>query len=207
MINHKPRVPSPFSLSLSSLDSGKLKSKNCVPSFPERRDLTALAKSIFSPPLLTGDAVNHGKVKEESAIAKFAETTGKKVEQCGLSIDLAHPFLAATPDGAVVGEDALVEVKCPYTGRNSKIAKGKLFPCLELRDGELKLRRNHNYFYQVQAQMKICGKSFCYFVVFTNCDMVVEKIEFDASFFSNQMLPFLQKFYDDHYMPCIVQSF
>jgi hypothetical protein len=137
MINNKPRVPSPFSLSLSSLDSGKQKSKNCVPSFPERRDLTDLAKSIFSPPFLTGDAVNHGKVKEESTIAKFVETTGKKVEQCGPNIDLTHPFIAATPDGAVVGEDALVEVKCPYTGRNSKIAKGKLFPCLELRDGEM----------------------------------------------------------------------
>ena len=34
------------------------------------------------------------------------------VEPCGLFVDTSKPFLAASPDG-VVGQDAVVEVKCP----------------------------------------------------------------------------------------------
>jgi predicted phage-related endonuclease len=153
--------------------------------------------------MLTGNAINHGLVKEEEAVQKFAMTTGKQVAKCGLFVDLAHSFLAATPDVIVVGEDALVEVKCPYDGRQSKIAKGKLFPFLEQRDGGLKLKRNRNYFFQVQGQLKICGKQFCYFVVFTNCDILVEKIEFDGTFFDDKMLRFLTSFFTDL---CIVKS-
>jgi hypothetical protein len=169
--------------------------------------MASLATSILSPPILTGNAVNHGLVKEEDAIQKFVLTTGKQVAKCGLFVDRVHSFLAATPDGVVAVEDALVEVKCPYNGRRSKIAKGKMFPFLEqLQDGELRLRRNHSYHFQVQGQMKICRKQFCYFVVFTNCDLLVEKIEFDGAFFDDKMLPFLTSFFTDHYQPCIVKS-
>jgi hypothetical protein len=62
------------------------------------------------------------------------------------------------------------------------IKKGESFPFLEFRNGELRLKRNHNYFYPVQGQLKMCGKSVCYFVTYTLKDILVEKDMFDAQF-------------------------
>jgi predicted phage-related endonuclease len=97
----------------------------------ERRDMTKLANSILSPSPLNNSAVTHGRVHEQTASDKFVAETGKQVDECGLFISCEHPFLAATPDRIVQGEDALVEIKCPYKGREKKIQPGEDFPFLE----------------------------------------------------------------------------
>jgi hypothetical protein len=168
--------------------------------------MESLAQTLLSPCNLTTKAVNHGRVQEQEAVQKFSQMTGLTVQRCGLFIDVANPHLAATPDGHVVEEDALLEIKCPYNGRASEITTGKHFPFLEIRDKELKLKLNHSYYYQVQGQMKICQKKACYFVMFTLCDIFAERIEFDTDFFDEKMSPFLQTFYDQHYLPHVVKS-
>jgi hypothetical protein len=66
----------------------------------------------------------------------------------GLFVDVLRPHLAASPDGIVIGEEAVMEVKCPFNGREEKIAPGKNFPFLEVRDGGIHLRKGHSYYYQ-----------------------------------------------------------
>jgi hypothetical protein len=78
-----------------------------------------------------------------------------------------HPFLAASPD-EVIGDDGLIEIKCPYTARdftpeNAIISKKIKFASLE--NGHLKLKRTHAYYFQVQGQLLITGRQFCYFVI------------------------------------------
>ena len=83
----------------------------------------------------------------------------------GLFVDVQHPYLAASPDGVLADEFAVLEVKCPYSGREEKIKPGKNFPFLEERDGNFCLKRGHNYYYQCMGQMFICKKTallFCY---------------------------------------------
>jgi hypothetical protein len=143
---------------------------------------------------------------EETAIDKFSEVTGKKVDKCGLFIDLQEPFLAVSPDGTVDAEDALLEVKCPYKGRHEKIQPGGSFPFLEIRDGELHLKKNASYFFQVQGQMKVCCKAMCYFVTYTHEDIFIENILFDPTFYADNMSNQLRNFYLDHYLPYIVSS-
>jgi hypothetical protein len=176
----------------------------------ERRDMSKLAQTLLSPPHLTGEAVVHGKTFEQTAIDKFSEVSGKTVSKCGLFVDVTDPFLAGSPDGVVQEdeeeEDALLEVKCPFKGRQNLIAAGGSFPFLEVRDGELRLKKNANYFYQVQGQMKVCGKSACYFVTYTHEDILVEKILFDAMFYADKMAIQLCDFYHTHYLPHIVST-
>ena len=50
-------------------------------------------------------------MQEENAVKKFEEKTGKKVKKCGLFVSVENPHLAATPDGIVETEDAIIEVK------------------------------------------------------------------------------------------------
>ena len=60
--------------------------------------------------------------------------------------------MAATPDG-LVGEDVVVEVRCPSTGRIEMIEPGPVFPFLEYQTSDTALKRSNSYFDQVQGQM------------------------------------------------------
>lgn len=59
----------------------------------------------------------------------FEEVTHFKVKKCGLFVFVKYPFLGATPDG-LVGNEAIVEVKYPYGGRDVDIKPGKRFTFL-----------------------------------------------------------------------------
>ena len=171
----------------------------------QRRNMLTLATSILHPPKLKSDAIVHGQAQEENAAKKFTEVTGLDVKKCGLFIDEKYSYLAASPDG-IVGEEALLEVKCPFTQRNSKISGSNLhlFPMLEKKDGQLKLKRTHDFFFQIQGQLNICKKKLCHFVIYTFEDIYIEKIEVDGEFYAEKMLPHLSKFWEDHYLPRIV---
>ena len=105
----------------------------------------------------------YGKEKEGEALAELnkflTETGAATVEPCGLFVDTSKPFLAASPDG-VVGREAVVEVKCPLRCLETSLewlARHDQTFCLQrdLSSGGLRLRRNHDYYYQIQGQMHI----------------------------------------------------
>ncbi len=122
------------------------------------------------------------------------------------SLNHTCEFLGASPDG-LVGDDALVEVKCPYRGRHKKIEPNEDFQFLKTAEnGERMLKRNHNYFYQVMGQLAISQRKTCYFVVYTFEDMFIEKIEYDSKLFLIHMLPTLQSFYYDVYRPFVAKT-
>ena len=60
---------------------------------------------------------------------------------------------SASPDG-LVGEDSVLEAKCPYTHRDLTIEeaiKTSNF-YLKKKDGEMVLKRSHVYWHQVQGR-------------------------------------------------------
>ena len=130
------------------------------------------------------------------------------VTSSGLFINTTMPFLAASPDGVIYegGQRILCEVKCPYNGRNSMIQPGLQFQFLEERDGEKKLKKNHNYYYQIIGQMAIARSKLCFFIVYTHKDLFIEKIEYDSDFFEVQVFPQLQLFFEKYYKPFIAQQ-
>ena len=126
---------------------------------------------------------------------------------------LRLPYLGASPDGLVKGEEAVVEVKCPFGGSREKIKPGKKFDFLEaIGDGadvdinsQFRLKRSHKYYYQVTAEMMLAKRSTCYFVVYTLApDIFIEEIKLDEEFFTSEMLPKLKDFYEQHYFPILV---
>jgi hypothetical protein len=109
-----------------------------------------------------------------------------------------EPYLAASPDG-LVGSNHVVEVKCPYSGREQKIAPGTCFQFLEDKDGKCSLKRSHKYFDQIQGQMAITGRSMAYFVVFTFVDLAIIEVPFEKDFWEDSMRPKLKAFYEHYY--------
>lgn len=79
--------------------------------------------------------------------------------------------MAASPDG-LIGEDSILEVTCPssikeYTPKKA-FNLGKLsYMEVGNKRGELVLKRNYVFYYQVQGQLNISEKKYCYFVVWT----------------------------------------
>ena len=163
-------------------------------------------KDIFpvSSKSFTSSATTYGKANEKAAKKKYLEFFQERhIHDCGLIINPNFPFLAASPDGKVCfdGETGMLEIKCPFSARDLTIAEAvQQIPqfCLEQNvNGQLELKRNHEYFFQIQGQMMVSGATFCEFVVLTKKDIFVQNIKEDLMF-QNEMFEMLANFYLKH---------
>lgn len=94
-----------------------------------------------------------------------------KVLPAGLFVDAEYNFLACSPDG-LVGDNDIVEIKCPHSIKDMTPKEGVLankikFLKIDDLDGKMKLKINDNYYYQVQGQLRVANKNACYFIVWT----------------------------------------
>ena len=71
-------------------------------------------------------------------------------------------------------------------------------------NGQLRLKRSHHYFAQVQGQMAIGAQPWRDFVVHTRQDIHVEHLFYDEEFWNRTLLPKLTSFYDNCVAPEIV---
>lgn len=115
------------------------------------------------------------------------------ISDSGLNIDPKWPYLGASPDGIVdctCCGMGVCEIKCPYAYKNSTIAEaaGQKNVCLKKDEfGKIHLDKSHAYYYQVQAQIFICGVEYCDFVVWTTRDLFVQRILPDQEFWENAL--------------------
>ena len=168
--------------------------------------MNKLCNAMLNPIPLSTKAIMHGRKYESVAINKLESVLNTKVKSCGLFIDKELPFLAATPDG-LVGEDGIVEVKCPYKGREKNITASPEFPFLtEDENGCLALKEGHNFYAQVQGQLAITKRKTCHFAIYTFEEFHVIDIPFNEKYCSSVLLPKLYGFYNDYYRPYIAKS-
>ena len=120
---------------------------------------------------------------------------------CGLFIRSDY-YLAVTPDG-LVGDNAIVEVKCPYTGKNSLIEPSPMSPCVEMRDTDLLLKKAHSYYDQVQGQLFITKRSTCIFIVYTKVDLRTIRVDLDIEYCETCLIPKLKLFYEKFFLEYI----
>lgn len=173
----------------------------------DRRNKQKLCNSLFSSKQINTLATLHGKKYERKAIKCFECKYKVKVNRCGLFIYEAKPFLGASPDG-VIDDLHIVEVKCPYLGREKIVEPKSLkyFVYLEEKDGIIQLKRSSHYYDQVQGQLLISGRKFCYFVVYTFQSLFVEKIEYDQDYCRFSLVPKLELFYEKWYKPFVASK-
>ncbi|KAF5281750.1 hypothetical protein FQR65_LT14545 [Abscondita terminalis] len=131
-----------------------------------------------------------------------------QVDSCGFFIDKDNYMLGASPDG-LIGNDSIIEVKCPanaakFTPQDAVYKKIIKYMEVSRDDGTLHLKSNHAYYYQVQGQLHITGRSLCYFVIWTPLGILVEEIEKDNVFWENEMVHQLRNFYFKCLLPEIL---
>ncbi len=132
---------------------------------------------------------------------KLCKYSGKnvKVEPCGLTVSQEYPFLGASSDGKVVGDESgLVEIKT-LLQNNTKTLKqaakeGKF--CLELHKGKLCLKKTHKYYYQCQGEMHVWNMPWVDFIVnnLNPPELHIERIFPDSDVWAS-ILPKLKSFY------------
>lgn len=180
----------------------------------------AIVKSILYGDVTTSKKqIIHSDTYDSHAIAKLEEVKNFKVEKCGLFIDKDHYMLGASPAGLVVNEDAIVEVKCPVSTHNINIEESILSGKLPIFKRE-RMKKNisnfvpkvigintkHHWYYQIQGQLHVTQKKFCYLVLWAADDLPIryEKIERDDKFWIEKMENKLLNFFDTAMLPELV---
>ncbi|KAK9685425.1 YqaJ-like viral recombinase domain [Popillia japonica] len=158
-------------------------------------------------------AVKFGCEREKMALQKFATEYDISIAPAGLFVDTDYGYIGVSPDG-LVGEDALVEVKCSYKlfrsgGTLLEAAIVDRTFCLHVNsEGQLQLKRHHDYYYQIQGQLNVTKRKICYFVIYISDDvpLYVEKIFRDSTLWNNDMLPKIKNFYLNCVLPEIINK-
>ena len=136
---------------------------------------------------------------ESDAIQQYMLLSGLQVEDCGVFLSEQFPYLATSPDGIIPlgsGKFGVVEAKCPYKHRKNSIevaCKDTAF-CLSKEDGQIALNRRHDYYFQVTGQLALTSAEFCDFVVWTEVDIHIERIQLDVHLWT-EMKDKLSHFY------------
>ena len=159
-----------------------------------RADKEKLARDLMSKKSVTSNALMHGRRYESVAVMRYEEDFVATVNKVGFIVDKNRPYLGCSPDG-FVGDDLLIEVKCPYAAKDREITPVSV-PYLIQENGTLVLRRNHDYMFQIQGQMYITGRKVCHLVIYTMQDCKVVTVSYDPEFV-NKMLVKLDKFFNE----------
>lgn len=182
-----------------------------------------LVMKILQPKHFTSAATDWGIRHESVAIEQYVKHQQNHghpnltVTSCGFHISKSHPFLGASPDGAIYDPSNLcepfgfLEVKCPYSARNITPVEACSLSgfCCSVNtcsDGtqQLVLRTNHQYYAQIQGQMAVGGRPWSDFVVYTPKGISVERIPFNKDYWETTILLKLVQFYDNCLGPEIV---
>ncbi|XP_050547941.1 uncharacterized protein LOC126909549 [Daktulosphaira vitifoliae] len=149
----------------------------------------------------------YGIVNEPKAIELFEKKMDVKIEMCCKFIDENINYLIAKPDG-LIGKDGIVEVKCPVNAQYltpEKAIKNKVLKYVHYNENkELILKRSSRFFYQIQGELHITQRQYCYLIIWTPKGIVYCKILRDDKFWNDYMESKLIYFYENIMLPEIL---
>ena len=129
-----------------------------------------LVISLLQLKKFTTAATQYGINTESTAIAAYTLYQHEHghpdltVSPSGFIVCSTHPFLGASPDGAVYDPSSIrhpfgfLEIKCPFMARNispQEAGTNPRFCCTTDQNGHLLLKESHAYYAQVQGQMAV----------------------------------------------------
>lgn len=141
----------------------------------------ALVRSINDMPSeFEGNiATDYGTNNEDGARYEYELETGNTVAEAGFVP--WDTWLGASPDG-YIGEDGLIEIKCPFGLRNEEKPKFK------------SIKDQPHYHAQIQVQLFCTGRQWCDFYQWAPKGTSLERVKYDPAWISEHM-PILRDFF------------
>jgi hypothetical protein len=149
------------------------------------------------------EAMKYGLDHEGEAASIYANSKGVNVQRTGFVINPGCPQLGASPDYLVYDPSncndmfGLLEIKCLQA---SSITEAKF---LKIQNGQLVLKKIHQYYYQIQGQLGLTGFNWCDLMVHCKEDWHIERINFDKDFFIS-MCGNLDKFFFELFITSLI---
>ncbi|GFX26669.1 yqaJ domain-containing protein [Trichonephila clavipes] len=159
---------------------------------------------------LCNAAMKYGLANEEIARKQYEREYSTEVKICGLFVDKDKPFLCASPDG-LVGDDGLIEIKCPYSARFESnlleflITKKNSLGFKFSNERGIYLPLNHKFYFQIQGQLFITQRKWCDLYLWCKKDSLTLRIEANEEFWKG-IIPKLEKFYFKCVLPEILDG-
>ena len=200
----------------------RITSSNAHKIFIRKRDFEKLIPQVINKKNSTTgylkEMLNHGIFNESIAkdkyvcVMNFRLNRNVQVRETGIVIQPSLPWLGASPDGIVIDnshspEIGLIDIKCPYTKRNSSpfdMIRDHTF-YIGIEDEQVFLKKEHSagYYTQIQLAMGLAGLRWCHFIVYVYRGMIIVKVEFDEQHFM-KVVKSVETFYRDHFLKHIV---
>ena len=140
------------------------------------------AKSEFKGNIAT----EYGTKSEHNAIQDYMLETGNEVIECGFYTHAE--WLGASPDG-LIGEDGLIEVKCPFKFRADN------------NPAFISIKEQLHYHAQIQIQLFVTGRLWCDFYQWSPFGSLTERVNYDSLWIAENLCR-LEVFYDDYLEQC-----
>ena len=169
------------------------------------RQAGASIEKFFSSDLSSIPAVAYGAAKEEIARDEVRTLLGKNysITEHGLIISPRFSYIACSPDGIIqnlsTNEKILLEIKCPYSARNTTISNANL----SYLDSSLNLRPTHSYWTQVQVSMECVGVNSCLFYIYSPHGSSWHYVNKNEKYI-NEIYQVYQDYYITYYVPSVL---
>ena len=136
-------------------------------------------------PEFTGNiATEYGNMHEPLAVMEYMGKTGFHPEETGFHVHHEHDWLGASPD-ALIDDDGLIEVKCPFGLRNKK-GSDLVFKTA---------KEQPHYYAQMQVEMACTDRSWCDFYQWAKHGDAIERVNWDQEWWDKH-LPAMIQFYN-----------
>lgn len=158
------------------------------------------------PCTLNVPAINYGKENEPRALSLFEQQLtdlhpGGILVRTGFRICSDHPWLGASLDSMLTCPchgTVVTEVKCPFRFRDSSVSEMlETKGCCLLDNGEL--RKDHEYYCQIQIQMLVLNTKHAILLLYTN-SLVIINISTDDEFIAHALSK-LYSFWSSYVLP------
>lgn len=161
----------------------------------------------FTSPAIQWGIQNEPNAREQYLKCQEKEHSELWCSASGLCVNPKHPHLGATPDGVVNCKccgKGILEIKCPFKHKNKHPHDvTDCMYCLQPDKGEMHLKHNHEYYYQVQGQIAVCEANYCDFVCWTPEGIHIERILPDPVLFGEVIKPALDNFFVKILLPLL----
>ncbi|XP_055543104.1 uncharacterized protein LOC129728678 [Wyeomyia smithii] len=152
-------------------------------SFDKPKDWRKKIISVAASQKMRNPLIDHGVRCEPLAIKSYTQDFGKVVTKCGFVIPPHIPWLGCSPDGIVLDERKIIEVKCPFVGKNHVLAD-TLEQLSYLSKNSKRLKINHSYYAQIQLNMFILKCKTTDFIIYSEFEdkCSVQTIMYDENY-------------------------